>query len=249
MLVFCDDDSDVFNSVHEWWNSDGKKFSTPREALFGQLGFDPASRGIPTNAQTSAETGWPFGNGRVIWLRKNPVPLAGSAEGADQVVAVVQQAAKSAKLNWRETNSLLLRRGPYVIAAGLDESVAGDPKILHGHFVNLFDPDLRVLVNVRIAPGSRYFLRDLDATRGRNPQLLASACKALPVTQQDNPLSFLVEGVAQTPAVMLFHTSQTPRSATLDGQAIESFDFSKADGLLRIHFTNESRPRTLSLLF
>jgi hypothetical protein len=239
-LIFCDDDSDPFNAVHDWWNSDGNKFSTPREHLFARLGFNEAT------AKSSAETSWKFGKGEVVWLRKNPAKLAASVEGADQVVAVVQSAAKSAKLKWRETSSLLLRRGPYVIAAGLDESIAGEPKVLHGRFVNLFDSELRVLDSVTIVPGSRYFLRDLDAAPVRKPQLLASACKALPVKPQDKSLSYLVEGVAQTPAVMLFRVSNAPHSVTLDGHPV---DFSKQEGLLWIRFENEARPRTLTLKF
>ncbi len=243
VLVFCDDDSDVFNSVPEWWNNDRNKFSTPREPLFAQLGFNQ------TNAPAADETAWQFGEGKVIWLRKNPAQLARSADGAGQVVAVVEEAAKSAKLKWRETNSLLLRRGPYIIAAGLDESIAGEPKVLQGRFINLFDPSLRVLDSVKLAPGSRYFLRDLDLARAGKPQLLASACKALAVGQPDQILSFLVEGVVQTPAVMLFRTSYPPKSVTLDGQPVEQTDFSKKDGLLWLHFVNEAKPRTVTLQF
>ncbi len=242
-LIFCDDDSDPFNSVHEWWNTGGNQFSTPREELFARLGF---SR---TKAENSTQTEWLFGQGQVVWLRKNPVQLAASAEGADRVVAVVRQAAQSAKLQWRETNSLLLRRGPYLIAAGLDESIAGEPKTLRGRFVNLFDPELRVLDSVQIVPGSRYFLRDLNAAPVRSPQLLASACKALPVKSPAKTLSFLVEGVAQTPAVILFRAAHLPSAVTLDGQPVEQFDYSKKDGLLWIRFVNEARPRTLSLQF
>lgn len=250
VLVFCDDDSDVFNSVHEWWNSDGRNFRTPREPLFAQLGFNQ------TNVDTEAS--WSCGKGQVIWLLKNPAQLAANAAGADRIVALVHQAAKSAKLKWRETNSLLLRRGPYLIAAGLDESIAGEPKILHGHFVNLFDPELRVQESVQITPGSRCFLRDLDVDRKRDPQLLASACKAMPVTSDSPPVTrhsspdtfrFLVEGAARTPAILLFRAPHSPKSVALDGQPAEHFVFSKKDGLLWIRFDNDANPRMLALQF
>ena len=142
VLVFCDDDSDVFNAVHDWWNTGDNHFHTPREPLFAQLGFDPAKAGeLPgTSAGSSRQTSWEYGAGRVLWLRENPVQLAASAAGADQMVALAQQAVKFAKLQWRETSSLVLRRGPYVVAAGLDESIAGTPRTLQGHFVNLFSP-------------------------------------------------------------------------------------------------------------
>ncbi len=187
--------------------------------------------------------------GGLIWLRERPADLTTSAQGADQVVAMAKLAAEKIGLKWRETNYLLLRRGPYIIAAGLDESIPGEPKVLHGRFVNLFDSELRVLENVTLAPGSRYFLRDLNATKGGKLQLLASACKVLPVGGDDKTISYAVESVAGTPAVLLFQTSQAPKSITLDGQPVEQTEFSKADKLLWIRFENEARPRTLELNF
>ncbi len=165
------------------------------------------------------------------------------------MVAVVRQAAKLVKLKWHETNSLLLRRGPYVIAAGLDESIAGDPKLLTGRYINLFDPGLSVMESVRIAPGSRYFLRDLDPAPKQIPQLLASSCKALPLEHQSKSLSYLVEGISQTPAVVLLRPPHAPRSVTLDDQPLEHFNFSSTDGLLWIAFVNQARPRTLVVHF
>ena len=136
---------------------------------------------------------------------------------------MVKQAAARAGLKWRETNYLLLRRGPYVLAAGLDESVAGDPKQLNGRFVNLFDPELRVRSTVTLTPGSRFFLVDLDAMRSRRPQVIASACKALPTKHGAHVLSFAVEGVVNTPAVLLLRVPKAPRSVTLDGQPLGDF--------------------------
>jgi hypothetical protein len=244
VLVACDDDSDPYNAVREWWNSEGRHYRTPREHLFEQLGFDASQK----EALPSSATEWTFGQGGVLWLRTSGAQLAASKEGDGQVVTVVKQAANRARLPWRETNYLLLKRGPYVIAAGLDESVPGDPKVLRGRYVNLLDPELRVQESVRIEPGSRFFLRDLNAT-SREPQLLASACKALPVPREDKSLSFVVEGVSKTSAVVLVCTPNAPRSITLQDQPVEHHRFSKADGLLWIRFVNEGRPRTLTLHF
>ncbi len=249
VLVVCDDDSDPFNSVREWWNSNGKNYRTPREPLFELLGYNSDKTERRTNTDVPNETGWRFGKGHVIWLRENPVRLAASPAGADEVVAVTKQAAERAKLKWRETNYLLLQRGPYTIAAGLDESLAGPSKILHGRFVNLFDAELRVQDSIELAPGTRYFLRDLKTAKGGDLQLLASACKALPVAAAGKSRSFAVEGVAGTPAVLLFHAPKAPRTITLNGQPIEKFEYAKADKLLWLHFENEARPRTLSLKF
>ena len=240
VLIFCDADADPYLTVRDWWNSDGKKYATPREPLFEQLGLNAAVKADEFNA---------IGRGGLIWLRERPAHFSASTEGAAQVVAAAKLAAEKIKLEWREKNYLLLRRGPYTIAAGLDESIASEPKTLRGHYINLFDPELRVLDNVKIAPGTRYFLRDLDASREREPQLLAAAGKALLTSRDHKSLSFAVEGVAETPAVMLLHTSYPPSAITLDGQPVEQFIFSKEDGLLWIRFVNEARLRTLVVRF
>ena len=189
------------------------------------------------------------GKGGVIWMRENPAGLAANAEGDARLVATVKQAAARARLKWRETNYLLLRRGPYVLAAGLDESVAGAPKTITGRLVNLFDPELRVQKAVTLTPGSRLFLVDLDAIRGRKPQVIASACKALPAKPGAHRFSMTVEGVVNTPAVVLLRAPTAPRSVTLAGQPLTRFDYAAEEKLLWIRFTNEATPRELAIEF
>ena len=183
-------------------------------------------------------------------MRENPAGLAASAEGDARLVAVVKQAAARTRLKWRETNYLLLRRGPYVLAAGLDESVAGEPEDACGAGGSTcLTPSCACSKSVTLTPGSRFFLMDLDAVRGRQPQVLASACKALPVKARARSLSLTVEGVVNTPAVVLLRAPTAPRSVTLAGQPLESFDYSAEDRLLWIRFTNEARPRELAIEF
>ena len=239
VLVVCDDDADPYNAVREWWNSGGRDYRTPREDLFVQLGL---SKGVGQGLVA-------VGKGGVIWMRENPAELAANAAGDARVVAAVNQAAARARLKWRETNYLLLRRGPYVLGAGLDESVAGKPKTLRGQWVNLFDPELRVQRVVSLEPGSRVFLKDLTAIRGRRPKVVASACKALATASGARSLSLAVEGVVNTPAVVLLRASTSPQSVTLGGQPLKSFHYSSEDRLLWIRFTNEATPRELAIEF
>jgi hypothetical protein len=244
VLVVCDDDSDPFNSVREWWNTNGMDYRTPREHLFEKLNFKKAA-GDAEKKQIE----WGSGKGEVIWLRENPVKLAQDAKDAEQVVSLAQQAAARAKLKWRETNYLLLRRGPYIIAGGLDESIPGDVKVLRGRFVNLFDSELRVQNEIRIEPGSRFLLRDLDASTGSGPEVLESACRSLVTKRDGKSISMAVEGVGDTPGVVLLRCARPPGSIQLDGETIKDFEYSKKEKLLWIHFTNNAQPRTLSVLF
>ncbi len=241
-LVVVDDDADPYNRVREWWNSDNNHFATPREQLFRLLGLRDSQlekAGEPVKA----------GKGSVTWLREDPARLAANADGDQQLLNVVKPAAAAARLKWRETNYLLLRRGPYLIAAGLDESLATAPRTLQGRFVNLFDPELRVRTSVTLSPASRAFLMDLEAVKSGTPRVLASACKTVTSRADARLLTLAVEGVADTPAVVLVHTSRPAQTITLAGEPVKDFEYSAADRLLWIRFANASRARELRVAF
>jgi hypothetical protein len=244
VLVVCDDDSDPYNQVREWWNSDGFSYATPREHLFERLGI--TGRELETGRVGGIAR---VSGGAVYWLRENPARLAAAAEGDTKVVEAVKRAGGQARLKWRETNYLLLRRGPYVIASGLDESVAGSPKELTGKFVNLFDPELRVRKTVSLSPGARLFLIDLERAGTRHGRVLASACKTLPAKGGGDEVVLTVEGVGNTPAVVLLSAKRPPVSVTVDGERIENTEYSRDHGLLWVRFPNQARPRELRLRF
>lgn len=240
VLVACDADADPYLAVHEWWNSHGNDYKTPRQDLFKQLGLDDSL----TPGEFHA-----VGRGGVIWLRERPVTFSLDKAGADRVVAVARLAAQKAGLSWRESNYLLLRRGPYVITSGLDEPASTSVHVLNGNFVSLFDPALRVQNTVSLTPGSRQFLLDLDVARTGKAHLLASACKALLQDQADDHLRFAVEGVGDTQGIVLLEAVRPPRAVVLDGQPLDTYEYSAENHLLWIHFANEARPRELSVQF
>jgi hypothetical protein len=259
VLVVCDDDADAYNGVREWWNSDGRRYATPREHLFEQLGLpvelrteagQAGSDAAAEKERTAVSPLMKAGRGAVVWLRENPAHLAGSAEGDIRLAETVKQTVSKFGVKWRETNYLLLRRGPYVIAAGLDESIAGESKEITGRLINLFDSELRVRQTFKLAPGSRFFLLDVNAALQHPGQVLASACKALPAKSSEGTLRLAVEGVADTPAVLLISaTANRPRSITLDGQSLDTFEYSASDRLLWIRFANQARPREMVVQF
>ncbi len=243
VLVMVDDDKDPYNRVREWWNDEGKTQRIPRQHLFEQLGLNDTQFSSNSPALVNV------GKGAVMWVRQSPVPFALSTEAESRLISLMQQAARRAGLKWKESNYLALRRGPYVIGAGLDESVSASRKALKGRFVNLFDPELGVQRSILLEPGKRVFLLDLDAVKLSKPQLLASACKALLTKRDGKRMTWTVEGVGDTPAILLISSTKPPRSVQLDQQALDSFAFNKAEGLLYVRFTNESRPRSLAIEF
>ena len=115
--------------------------------------------------------------------------------------------------------------------------------------MNLFDTELRVRESVTLEPGSRLFLLDLNATKGKLPCVLASACKTLPTKTNKNALTLTVEGVGNTSAVVLIAAPKPPHAVTLEDKVLETFYYSAADKLLWVRFSNEPRPRELAVRF
>lgn len=241
VLIFADDDKDPYLQVKEWWNTGGRNFTTPRSHLFELLGWQKPAEESPVETHS-------IGKGSVILIRENPSNFANSAEGHDRFLTLVNSAATKAGIEWKETNHFILRRGPYVIAAGLRDSVNEAPAVLNGRFVNLFDAELRVQTRLEVKADDRLFLQDLDAAKSDSPKLVASACKALAL-KKEAALAWTVEGVADTPAIVLISCPNGPKRVTLDGQALESFQYDAGEKLLHIRFPNESRPRELGVEF
>jgi hypothetical protein len=244
VLVIIDDDKDPYNRVLEWWNADGKSDRIPRQHLFETLGVKD------NDFAKAPEQRIAVGKGAVVWLKENPVRFALSTEADAQLARLIKSAASRAGLTWKETSHLALRRGPYLIGAGLDESLQGADREFKGRFVNLFDAELKVQRSITLTAGTRVFLLDLDAVKADQPRLLASACKALP-KKSDVPSqkAWTVEGVGSTPAIMLIACPARPRSIQLDQQPIASYTYDASEALVRLRFPNEARPRTLTIDF
>ncbi len=242
LLAVVDDDSDHTTGLPSGGTAEETITRRPGHTSLSSWGLTMAgwnSNGAPVQV----------GKGRVLWLRENPARLAAAPEGDRRLTAVLKESARAGGLKWRESNYLLLRRGPYVVAAGLDESLQTGPRTVRGRFVNLFDAGLALLKSVTLTPGSRWFLLDLDRVRPRAPQVLASACKALPLRQEPGRLVLKVEGVADTQAIVLVGTAKPPRSIRLGGEVCPDYAFAKDENLLRIRFANQPAARELEVTF
>lgn len=244
VLIVCDDDADPYNKVHEWWNSGGLHYETPLQDLFERLGI-AQTMSPSAHAYQSARAG----KGEVIWLRENPAEMAASADSDKELVEIAKEAAPLAGVEWSEKNYLMLRRGPYVIAAGLDDSIGGEPRVLKGHYIDLFDSTLSVQDRITISPGMRFYLLDLDRIHSGMPSVLASACRMTALGRTRRRFTAFVEGVAGTQAIILMKTAAPPRSIRLGHMQLKNFSYSTDDQLLRIHFANESSQRKLSIVF
>ena len=145
-------------------------------------------------AHGSAIRSYTFGKGHVFVQRKHPAYYSRSPEAADSYRAVVRQAADAAGLPYREHNYLQLRRGPYVIAACLRESINETPLELKGLFLDIYDANLPVLNRVTLQPGQQTWLLDLNRLDPDKAEPVASAGRFETWAQLDRGIEFVLSG-------------------------------------------------------
>ncbi|HNC23331.1 MAG TPA: hypothetical protein PLU52_03930, partial [Opitutaceae bacterium] len=231
VLVMADDDRDPYHHVREWWNDFGHNQRLAREDLFAQLG-------ITEDQLDHAPGGFvAVGRGAVRWVRESPTTFTATWSGALQLTALARAAAARAGLEWRETSYVAVRRGPYRIAVGLEETpVAGAARVLRGRFVDLFDPELKLRREVPLTEGARAFLLDLDAVPTSGPTILAAAGKILLTGADQDACTWTVEGVGSTNAIVLLATTRAPRAVRLDGHVLQDWTYDPAEHLLHVRF-------------
>jgi hypothetical protein len=230
-LVVIDDDRDPYNAVREWWNTAPVAFHTPRYHLFDALGIKEDAKGLSH-----------VGKGVVVYEPLSPATLTYEQTGAQQVRDLTHQAADAIGLSWKESNALALRRGPYLIAAGLDESVPdAATTVLHGRLISLFDPTLAVVHEVELNPGRREMLLDVDAaTAGGHEGILAAACGVKDVSVTPKEIRFRATGVQGSEAMVCVAINHPPRTVVVNGKTIAEGLWRFADGLMWIGFENSA---------
>lgn len=240
-LVVVDDDKDAFNAVQEWWNTAPLAYATPREDLFETLGITEAAKA----ASPGSEAVLRVGAGVVVFSPVSPAGLSHSKTGSAAAAALARKAAEAVGLAWKESPAIVLRRGPYVVAAGLDESPAalpdGKPVTLRGRFIPLFDATLPLVRQVAIPPGVRSLLVDLDRVPAAGaPVIAAAACGVDRESAAPGALTFRAAGVQNSRAAVAILAAKAPTSVKVAGEPLAGADVQFADGLLRIFFTNQA---------
>ena len=214
---------DAYDAVREWWNQDGLGYEHPHEHLMEllELGRYPGE-GVHACRK-----------GVVVVEPTSPAELAHHAEGADLVMVRLRQAHRERKLSLSEGNALVLRRGPYVVAAGMDEAGGDDTVVLEGRFVNLFDAELAVCENPTIASDSRWLLYDLSRCPD-HPWVIAAAGKVRDEEYDENLLCFAVEGMAETTCSVRVRVPVKPSEVAVSEGTVEwAWDGESETALLR----------------
>lgn len=214
VLLYYGRDNDPFQNVKEWWNSNGNTFKAPSEHLFGLLG-------VPLSESGGI---YEVGKGKVYLVRKDPKELIMKKSGDEEFMATVKKAyehdAKAGNLILK--NNFVLERGPFVIAAVLDESQSKSPVTLTGTFIDLFDPALPVLNTKTIKPNTQAYLFDVNKTENKGkPQVLAAAARVTDEVSTKKSYQFLAKSPSKTNNIMRILLTGKPTKVTASSSGKE----------------------------
>ena len=235
-LFIMDDDKDPYNKVREWWNTGGMHYDTPRHHLFELMGMQPNDR-----------AGGPAGvMGAFGYMPESPAAMSKSKESGDAALDGLQFLCdiSGGKIKFEKSSALVLRRGHYLIAAGLEKADgegrdALAPVTLTGRFIPLFDSTQTLIKTLDVGPGVRALLVDVDAFPKGHVGVVAAACRVREQTVTDQKITLQTDGQARTRAVVSLMLPKAPKAIRVAGKPLPADAFDYADGLLRVRFGNE----------
>ncbi len=216
-LLFVGSDKDPFQNVSEWWSTGDNRYAAPSQHLFEKMGLNP----------NLAEGTYKVGKGEVNVMRNDPKDHILNENGDAKYIASAERLYNAGKkLEYK--NNFLLRRGPYVIAAVMDESVGDSPLKLNGTFIDLFDPQLPVVKFVTVNPGTQTLLVDMDKIQDKGKaQVVAASFRESDEQRKGNSYSFVAKSPIDTDGIGRIHLPKRPKSVMIDGK--ETLDDSKWD--------------------
>ncbi|MBK5722057.1 hypothetical protein JGH11_14350, partial [Dysgonomonas sp. Marseille-P4677] len=241
ILVYSGRDDDPFQTVQEWWNTNGNSYAAPANHLFEQMD-------IPAFAKQGEYT---FEKGTVYIIRTDPKEFVLKADNDELLTSIVKKLyevnAKAGKLLFK--NSFYLARGMYDLIAVLDEGISDEAYTIKGTLVDLFDPKLPVYRSKMVHPGEQAFFLNIDRVKDKSkPQVLAGASRVYHEKVEKRAYSFVAKSPVNTTNVSRVLLHKKPTSVVISGkEVIDQQAWDKLSNTYLLEF--ENNPEGVSVMF
>ena len=230
ILIYCGEDIDPYQTVLEWWNTEGNEYKAPSEHLFEKMNL----------SRNPGEGTYRYGKGTVIVMREDPkhfVLKAGNDQKYFETIASAYQKKQGIEIETK--NSFIVERGPYTIAAVMDESVSKEPLTLSGLYIDLFDKDLPVLTSKQIQPGEQGYLYDLNKVSGKiKAKVLCGASRIYDEKVSKQSYSFVAKSPINTTNVSRVLLPRKPEKIRVNGKE-EQPEWDESSKTLLLSFEND----------
>lgn len=214
VLIYCATDLDPFQSVQEWWNTNGNQYQRPSDHLFEKMGLRD---GMAKEGQYN------YGKGTFYVLRSDPkefvVKPSNSQKLLDLTKSLYEAKGKSGKLQFK--NYFTLTRGIYDLIAVLDESVSNQPYQVKGNLIDLFDPRLPIVTSKNIQANEQCLFVNIDRVANKQkPQVLASASRIYDEKSTGHQYSFTAKSPINTTNISRILLPGKPKSLIVDKKEV-----------------------------
>ena len=230
ILIYCGEDIDPYQTVLEWWNTEGNEYKAPSEHLFEKMNL----------SRNPGEGTYRYGKGTVIVMREDPkhfVLKAGNDQKYFETIASAYQKKQGIEIETK--NSFIVERGPYTIAAVMDESVSKEPLTLSGLYIDLFDKDLPVLTSKQIQPGEQGYLYDLNKVSNKiKAKVLCGASRIYDEKVSKQSYSFVAKSPINTTNVSRVLLPRKPEKIRVNGKE-EQPEWDESSKTLLLSFEND----------
>ncbi len=241
LLIYAGDGSDSFHNIRSWWKDNG--YDNPAQHLF-------TCCGLPKQPEAGIH---PVEKGFVCLIDKHPNTFAVTKEGADAYRAAVEEALLKLGIIWHKSASLILRRGPYVDTAVMDESVQTEPVALKGTYINLYDHRLPVIKNPVLAVGSVGLYYDVDKIDKSQPaNILAAAARIEQFTCDSRGCTFTATGPEKVICAVRIYLEKQPKeiTASVNGKAVNIIcEYDEESQTALLNFNNSPDSVEVSIRF
>ena len=239
-LLFVGSDRDPFQNVREWWTTGGNSYTAASQHLFEQLGLD----------RNAGEGSYKVGKGEVRVMRNDPKEHI-LTEGGDKDYMGSIADLYGKKKGMELKNNFLLHRGHYVVAAVMDESVSDAPLTMKGRYIDLFDPELPIVEDVTLHPGTQALLIDLGKVEEKKtPKVLAASFRESDEKVTPQSYSFTAKSPVDTDGIARVALPKRPKSVKIDGvESLESSRWNPESKTYLIAFDNKPEGRNVNITY
>ncbi|MFU1855865.1 hypothetical protein ACK8HY_02480 [Sphingobacterium sp. NGMCC 1.201703] len=214
VLIYCATDLDPFQSVQEWWNTNGNQYQRPSDHLFEKMGLRD---GMAKEGQYN------YGKGTFYVLRSDPKEFVVKPSNSQKLLnltkSLYEAKGNSGKLQFK--NYFTLTRGIYDLIAVLDESVSNQPYQVKGNLIDLFDPTLPIVTSKNIQPNEQCLFVNIDRVANKQkPQVLASASRIYDEKSSGHQYSFTAKSPINTTNISRILLPGKPKSLVVDKKEV-----------------------------
>jgi len=232
LIILGDDGDELDQNKDFWWHNLG--FKSPLDHLLAQL-------------KSEGKAAWKFGNGSVVRNNISPKAFADPTEVERTYLPLLNAALQKAGSETLKTpGAFLMQRGPFIIA-----HAQGGQIVASGKFIDVFDPNLALCDNVRLAPGQSGLYRDVaEIIKRGEPALLHTTHRLISQECKNGILRFTLRGPAKTPAVARVflpkHETEKITVTDAEGKSVK-VDTQRNVDTIRLKFPNNPKGVTVEI--